>query len=135
MIGIGSTTPTYKLEVVAGGKAYADHFKVRCPTLFGSLERNGIQLGCIKRTKITSTLSYSAANDNCFDTYGGRLPTIAELSAADTYPPSGGYTKNSTYGWSATLHVKDKALKYAQGDDIDESALTDTNQFRCFIPK
>lgn len=51
--------------------------KIACPSGFISVESQGRQLGCIQ-TAERGSATYWAAQQDCFATYGGRLPTTGE---------------------------------------------------------
>ena len=67
-VGIGVTAPTAKLEVV-------------CPAGFTNIKAGNNQLGCME-TAEHGTAAYFAAQDACFTSYGGRLPTVGEWHIA-----------------------------------------------------
>lgn len=79
-VGIGTTDPgSYKLYV--NGDMYVEgSIEVEgngCPTGFTSVESQGNQLGCIQNDE-NGTASWHYANQTCFSSYGGRLPTMNE---------------------------------------------------------
>jgi len=77
-VGIGTASPGAKLEVKGG-------LKVTCAAGFTSVETTlggGLmQLGCIQNTEQGSATCQSAILD-CFDTYGGKLPSYAQIYIA-----------------------------------------------------
>ena len=50
---------------------------MQCPTGFTSIESAGRQLGCMQEYEQGSG-NWDEAQDDCFDTYGGKLPSTGE---------------------------------------------------------
>jgi hypothetical protein len=68
-VGIGTVGQTTTLEV-------------GCPAGFTNIKSGDNQLGCIQTDEEGSGTFFEAVDD-CFDTYGGRLPTVQERYTAD----------------------------------------------------
>lgn len=53
-----------------------------CPTGFVAVKKLGWQMSCIQISTNGAATDCLTAADNCFDSYGGKLPTISELFIA-----------------------------------------------------
>jgi hypothetical protein len=66
---------------ITAGDITGNSIKIICPSGFISVESHGRQLGCIQKQQQTAATCQNAIL-NCFDSYGGKLPTYNEIYIA-----------------------------------------------------
>jgi len=106
-----------------------------CPTGFTSIENKGNQLGCMQTAEEGSG-SWEVASDDCFDTYGGRLPTTGEM-----------YISFANFVLTDEDEDWERCDDYAYYNSVDQHAVMDgpTSQsvledatsvaYRCWLPR
>jgi len=109
-----------------------------CPTGFTAISKNGNTLWCIQST-IQWSATLTTAEQDCYNTFWGRLPTYGELYiAAKNYslPNWANYAlTSSTYAynnWSRNYGIlvfNTSTLVYSIW------LLTTASDYRCFIPR
>jgi hypothetical protein len=106
---------------------------VTCPAGFTQISSNGLTLGCMQTNYyVTSTLTYDAANEYCFDTHGGRLPSVREYAIAlNNYA----LTNENTFIWVGDPISSTEALgANGVGSYTNQTFGTGFTYARCFIP-
>ena len=130
-VGIGESSPTAIFEVA-------------CPSGFTNIKAGTTavgQLGCMQTAEEGSGVSFFVASDDCFATYGGRLPTSQEWYIA----MSNFALTNETDDWE---WVSDRLNLSGIGDGFgvvgsgsvtaigfDVPGGTVSQAYRCFIPR
>lgn len=84
-LGVG-ITPSYRFHVsgwslFTGRVTSKEDFYIQCPTGFTSVESKGRQLGCIQDEQQAAATCQDAILD-CFDNYGGKLPSYSDIYIA-----------------------------------------------------
>ncbi len=111
---------------------------IDCPVNFTSIEAAGRQLGCMQTVE-EGNANWDTAVDDCFDTYGARLPFASEWSIS----MNNFALQNETSGleWMSDYCVRADAIYTAHGvigngDITTENCAADTGnwEYRCFIP-
>ncbi|MEF2175021.1 MAG: hypothetical protein V3575_01010 [Candidatus Absconditabacteria bacterium] len=113
-----------------------------CPTGFINLANNGESLGCIQKDVNPSSLCQSAIL-YCYDNFGGRLPSMSELTVAKLRYSSDllNYTgwefidvgqRSSQAPGSLCGILRDSTLSYRPGG---ARAVTENTIYRCFLPR
>lgn len=113
-----------------------DNHKINCPTGFTSVESNGRQLGCIQNDEEGSANCMNAMYD-CWNTYGGRLPSVNELYISfedyalidenddNEWADGGSYTKSDSTRRCSVLTLDWEA---------SSNPVSSSRAYRCFIP-
>ena len=123
-VGIGTTAPTVQLERA-------------CPSGFVNLKSGNNQIGCLQADERGSNVYETAVND-CYTTYGGRLPSGQEFTIAclNTTGFSNLTDDLETVGdmwyhtnWESLVIDCDLAPKYSS------RAYSASGPYRCFIPR
>lgn len=106
-----------------------------CPSGFISLENANGQLGCLQSVH-EGTDTWSAATNDCFTTYAGRLPSAAELDIGSinfsTILGEGfvyEWLENADYAGSAGY------ASYKTNQDTGYDAWNTSRAYRCFVPR
>jgi hypothetical protein len=154
-VGIGTITPTAKLEI--GGTAGVDGIKfpdgtlqttaaaAACPSGFTAVASNGRRLGCIQtdeadfdgdttRNEAGDTANWNPANEYCFDTFGGRLPFTTEMQIAmNNFALT---NEADDIEWTADVGNANDVHSAVTGNGTSEYVASDTNpySFRCWLP-
>ena len=150
-IGIGNTGPDTELHVQGGvcidtdaactdpgdGNLYvAGSIETACPAGFTSIKAGSNQLGCMQ-TAEEGSATWQVANDDCFDTYGGRLPLATEsFIAFENYAFT---DEGDDWEWMSDIDsvASNTAIvhgNYAAGT-FDTVARTLSRAYRCWIPR
>ncbi|MFC1685906.1 hypothetical protein ACFLZZ_02680 [Nanoarchaeota archaeon] len=111
----------------------------QCPDGFTKIENAGITLGCMQTTQEGTSSQWQVANDDCWDTYGGRLPFAAEAHIARANYVMTDEDQREWYGDGVGIATVSSYLFYyeTEGDDWSTSygGHDSTNDYRCFIPE
>lgn len=101
-----------------------------CPAGFTKITSQGKTLGCMQTAEEGSALPY-AANNNCFSSYGGRLPLFAEIKIAfDNYTLTA-----ETDDRELTADVDENRCGLIDtGSPVGDTDCNGANAYRCFIP-
>jgi hypothetical protein len=117
---------------------------IECPSGFTSVESQGRQLGCIQNTQ-QAPATCQAAILNCFDDYGGKLPTyneiyiafqrfdssLSDVGTAQEWIDSGHYFwvwYNQNYYACGLIHTSGNSFMPSG------SSYTSNIAYRCWIP-
>lgn len=122
-IGIGTTNPSVQFEIT-------------CPAGFTNIKAGNNQLGCMQTTE-EGTGSWTAGSQDCFTTYGGRIPTVEEWVLS-----MGNYALTNEidgYEWTSNIGAvadNDQVI-VGNGAITSRSSATYSNSYdyRCFIPR
>ena len=122
-VGIGTTAPTVQFERV-------------CPAGFTNVKAGANQLGCMQTSEQGSGTWYVAVND-CFTTYGGRLPIYAEwYIAMNNYVLTG---ETGNWEWLGSSDYWTQSGCSVAGStaitDVSTGGPTSTYAYRCWIPR
>ena len=122
----GSSTETESVVITNGG------IKIICPSGFTSVEAQNRQLGCIQNTEEGSG-NYDTAVNDCFTTYGGRLPSYAEINIAFnnyalSYETDDREWVDAAYGGGAATVIREDGRSGG-------TAETSSEAYRCWLPK
>lgn len=143
-VGIGTNAPETKLHVQ--GSVKGESFRIDCPSGFVSVDAsNGRQLGCLQVDLNSPSTDCLTAVLNCWDAYGGRLPSYNEIYIAfSRYAAS--FANKTYYQWldgadygggrncpAITHEGYPTAVGYSQTSTIDNG--TRNMYHRCFIAK
>ncbi|NQZ19790.1 MAG: hypothetical protein HRT44_11115, partial [Bdellovibrionales bacterium] len=106
-----------------------------CPGGFTKIVAGGRTLGCMQTAEANSGtgLDYTAAQDFCFDNFGGRVPTYTEWYVAmDNYTLT---DEVDTHEWTSNWHSSGAALRAGNGSlSISGNDLpANPNEFRCWV--
>lgn len=117
------------------------NYKKVCPSNFTSVESQGTQLGCIQNDyEGGAAASWTTALNNCFSTYGGRLPTNLEFSLSYSQYSLTNETNTSMIPvWISEVYYSGYSLShfrwnYEAGNWYWSSG-SDDAYYRCWIPK
>ncbi|MFH1523060.1 MAG: hypothetical protein ABIE43_04570 [Patescibacteria group bacterium] len=112
---------------------------VSCPVYSGNYELVTVQksgkdiLGCIQKTD-SYTGNWHAANQFCYDLYGGRLPTVAEWHIA----VNNNSLTNEIDNWEYTSNIMGSSDVIVVGNGsvtaISQSSRATARDFRCWVP-
>jgi len=115
------------------GDITADSFHINCPAGFTSIESGDTQYGCMQNTERGTDTWENAAQD-CFLTYGGRLPTHQEwFLSVNNYPALQLVADESEWVADAI-----RLRHIGAGPNLDDHwDLVDNNpeDYRCWVPK
>jgi hypothetical protein len=110
----------------------ANSIKIVCPSGFTSIESQGRQLGCMQNAHQGNAI-WDTANNDCFTTYGGRLPFAAEW-----YVAMANYNlQGETDGWEWVAEQHDgyhNLIGNANLGDNSYGGDTSLYAYRCWIP-
>jgi len=129
-------------DVAVTGDMTANTTHIICPSGFTSVEKRGRQLGCIQNDEQGSKRWENAADD-CFDTFGGRLPTNIEWFIAMKNNNLGD-DETDDWEWAADHHsdeyhviVGGRAGTGAKDgiNSNDHSEDTTARAYRCWIDR
>jgi hypothetical protein len=107
--------------------------ELECPAGFTRMASQGRTLGCI-HTNVEGTANCIDAALACFDTYGGRLPTLQERILAfhryNITVPAEEYTGD----WFKDSAQLKRCSTVGTSGDINSGGFSSTRSYRCFIP-
>lgn len=116
---------------------------ISCPGGFTAVEKHGNTLGCIQNNEQGTNDCFDAIED-CWNTYGGRLPSFNELYIAQYEYALGGEGDGEEWVDGGSWHYhNDAALNFENNnchiwDDSEIKAesgkQTDNADYRCWIP-
>lgn len=114
-----------------------DKTRVTCPSGFFEVHSQGRALGCMQTSEEGSD-TFANANEDCFDTYGGKLPSPAEWGAACSNFAATMVDEGDDNEWLDSVDggqfgsiVQGATSCYASGTSSQGNSVA----YRCWIPK
>lgn len=102
-----------------------------CPAGFAAMQSAGRVLGCMQ-SAIEGSDDHVSASQNCFLTYGGRLPTLTERYISKH--PSIGIALPAQEWLGAAVGAEGECPRLDPNDEANSSDCDDAMNYRCFIP-
>lgn len=130
-----NSTNTWTAPQTVASTMTAIGYRITCPSAFQEVQRLGRALGCIQ-TAEEGTGTWANAADDCYDTYGGRLPTMAESCLAlsnltvDDETDDVEWVDGGDAGGVGIIHNASAALC-----TIGASGQGNSNAYRCWLDK